>query len=680
MSTSTKMPRRGLRDFIGCPRILRSFVSLFIILFMLISLFPNGLSAGYAYTRLGGETQYDTAARIAASNWTTADTAVIVVGTVGNSYDALAAGPLAAQKVAPLLLTEGDKLTSVTLSSLQSLHVKKVYLIGGTGVIKAAVEQAIQAMGITVTRLAGYDASETSVKIAQEMGVNPTSVVLTGGKGQDALSVAPIAAAQKMPILYTNSKEVLPSSLAAYLNSVKGNIQTSYIVGGTGVISDKQGSSLPGQIKRFFGETAYDTNVAVMDAFVDDLSFDNIYIANGQTMVDALAGVPLAAIEHSALVLTDNREIKAANFINERQGSQTRIVVLGGEAVVSQTLLNQYLNSIEFYPIIPQSFSLVDKKTLKADLSRSVTDPSQIKLEVKRDGVIVNGLQATWNAAKTGFTLSSVSDLDQGEYSIALSGPDISTQFNTASCSVLTDPDAVFKIKDMLPLAGFKEVDPVSTAEYSKLLEFQGTDKSGRVYSIKSDDILSVISSDNKVVKIGKEKDGWYAAGADVSANGNTAVKSAVLTVQIKTLYGVKTIEQTIKVSPEQPKVQQIKIGYDRIKFSKDLGNFTEQTTFVFANVIEAREGIQLGGYGQDQYGIWRDIVPSQNQVVVKNSNDGPSNSFMIYEEKPCSNLTRYLLELGPIPEEQVVRNKDIKVNIYYDNAVKEITVKLLAS
>lgn len=65
-----------------------------------LTLAPAQLWAAPAYDRLGGMTQYDTAAAIAASGGN-ADTAIIAVGTVGNSYDALAAAPLAAKENAP---------------------------------------------------------------------------------------------------------------------------------------------------------------------------------------------------------------------------------------------------------------------------------------------------------------------------------------------------------------------------------------------------------------------------------------------------------------------------------------------------------------------------------------------------------------------------------------------------
>ena len=42
--------------------------------------------------------------------------------------------------------------------------------------------------------------------------------------------------------------------------------------------------------------SAYDTNNQVIQDFASSLEFGNIFIANGLTGIDALAGAPLAAI------------------------------------------------------------------------------------------------------------------------------------------------------------------------------------------------------------------------------------------------------------------------------------------------------------------------------------------------------------------------------------------------
>lgn len=649
---------------------------------LVFTMIPGSVSAQSLSDRLGGTTQYDTAAAIAQAGWTTANTAIIAVGTVGNSYDALAAGPLAAQRNAPILLTEGNRLPDVTKTTLETLEVKNVFIVGGTGVISPAVEQAVRALGISVNRLAGIDAAETSVKIAREMGGAPSAVVLTGGKGQDALSVASIAAARNMPILYTNSKDALPSSIAQYLGAQKSSIGTSYIVGGPAVVSDGEAAGLPGQKTRLSGDTAYDTNVAVIKNFASDLNFDSIYLANGRTMVDALAGVPLAAAQKAPIVLTDNQAVAAADLINGKKTDESKITALGGAAVVSQAMVNALVLppavSAPVYPIYVSSFKATDLRTLKAVFSRSVPDDNSAQWSLQKDGTSVTGLKESWNQERTELTLVSDSDLPQGDYTFQISGAEISTQQNKLNYAVLTDPAVSYSLKSDFPLAGFQDFRASSTEPYAQEVIPLGQDSSGRSYTLDEGDILSVTSSDPNIIKVAKENAGWYMAGGDVTAGGNTADKSAVVTVQLRTLHGTETVEQAITVSPQKPVVQALKIGYDRIKFSKDVSNAPAQTYFEFATVADAQEGKLMGVWGESQYGLWSDVVPSKAQVVVDSTEYAPSNAFMVYEDVPCSNLTRYLLEIN-VDGSQVVKNKDIKVTIYFENASTDITVKILA-
>ena len=361
---------------------------------MVFTMIPMQVFAADAttYARIGGTTQYDTAAAIAKAGWTTADTAVIAVGATGNSYDALAAGPLAAKKNAPILLTEGNQLTAVTKTTLQDLGVKNVIIVGGTGVIKQAVEDSIKALGISTSRLAGFDAAETSVKVAQSIG-SFSALVLAGGRGEDALSVAAIAAAQGYPILYTDKKTNLPDSVANYVAGLSG-VSTSYVIGGVGVIQEDEALQLPGTKVRYGGYDAYDTNLAVIQGFASKLSFGKVYVANGQTKVDALAGAALAAKTGSAIVLTDNSVIPAAGFVSGKLSATSTVTALGGTAAVSDSILKQivYSGVVEADPKITGVTS-PDSKNLVVTFDKSVVtntvQPATVVVKKGADSVDV---------------------------------------------------------------------------------------------------------------------------------------------------------------------------------------------------------------------------------------------------------------------------------------------------
>ncbi|WP_088188320.1 cell wall-binding repeat-containing protein [Desulfosporosinus sp. FKA] len=282
--------------------------------------------------RLAGTDMYGTAAEVA-KEWNTSYFAVIVSGETFS--DALCSAPLAEEHNAPLLLTTKNTLNDQTKAQLTRLKVKSVFIVGGVGVISAAVEQSIKDMGIQVTRIAGNDSYETSVKIAQAMNPTSQAVVASGETFPDALSIAPVAAMKEIPILLT-SKNTLPQSVKTYL---KG-IQSTYVVGGTGVISDNVFNQLPSPT-RLSGQDRYDTNISVIKAFAGQLDFSKCYISTGENYGDALAGSVLASMSKSPVFLVSNPvEQSTLDYMGSISGSIKNEVVFGGTVAVPDSVLS----------------------------------------------------------------------------------------------------------------------------------------------------------------------------------------------------------------------------------------------------------------------------------------------------------------------------------------------------
>lgn len=305
------------------------------LLIMALTLIPfNAFAKGTIPTRLAGITAEQTATAIADQTGYTG-TAILASSTSYGMVDALTAGPLAASLQAPILLTgAGNTLDPVTKTELIKLAVKTIYVTSGTAVINAGVINELKALGIEVIALGGFDRAETSVNIAEKMtGVTKVAVANTI---QDALSIASVAAAANQPILITDRDE-LPPSVGAYLAANTG-ITASEVIGGTGVIRDSVVDALP-NATRHFGLTAYDTNNQVIKDYASALQFDNIYVANGATAIDALAGTPLAAQTKSPIVLTDGLTIPVAAALTYSNSSPATVVTaLGGTAVVPETV------------------------------------------------------------------------------------------------------------------------------------------------------------------------------------------------------------------------------------------------------------------------------------------------------------------------------------------------------
>jgi len=310
---------------------------------MALTMVPfNAFATGTIPTRLAGTTAAQTAVAIAdQTGWT--GTAILASSASYGMCDALTSGPLAKLLNAPILLQEpGAVLNTYTKAELLKLNVTKVYVTSGTAVINQAVIDELTGMGITVESLGGFDRFETSVNIAKKMitlGATVSKVAVAyGWLNQDALSIASIASAQTEPILLTE-KNSIPASAKAFLAANAG-VTSSDVIGGTAVVSDAVKATLP-NATRHYGNTAYDTNDQVIKDFASSLKFDNVFIANAVTGIDAIAGAPLAAVSKSAIVLTDGVNVPAAaTFVNSKLASSSVVTAFGGTAVVPESVLN----------------------------------------------------------------------------------------------------------------------------------------------------------------------------------------------------------------------------------------------------------------------------------------------------------------------------------------------------
>jgi parvulin-like peptidyl-prolyl isomerase/putative cell wall-binding protein len=298
---------------------------------MALTMLPfNAFAESVVPNRLAGTTAEQTAVGIAdQTGWT--GTAILSSSTSYGMVDALTAGPLAFHLKAPILLTGTGVLDTHTKAELTKLAVKTVFVTSGTAVISQGVLDELKGMGITIVPLGGVDKYETSVNIANKM-VGVTKVAVANGL-QDALSIAAIAAAANQPILLTG-KEALPASVAAYL-AANRDITRSDVIGGTGVISEAVETMLP-NATRHAGNDAYDTNNQIIQDFNSSLAYGNVYVANGGTGIDALAGAPLAALTKSAIILTDGTLPEAATFVRGELVSSSVVTSLGGVAVVPE--------------------------------------------------------------------------------------------------------------------------------------------------------------------------------------------------------------------------------------------------------------------------------------------------------------------------------------------------------
>lgn len=203
--------------------------------------------SGERLYRVEGQNRYDTAAKIATmvaqlENKGTLDAVAIATG--GNFPDALSIASIAGILKMPVLLTHSQTLSEATATALEELNPRKIYLIGGEGVIDPAIQEDIASQlkmsPEQFVRLAGDNRYETMAAVMREFSqVSDALCFATGEKFPDALAGAALAARlQATVVLLPNyGLELYPTLQEAILeHSWQGQSQL-ILFGGEGAIS-----------------------------------------------------------------------------------------------------------------------------------------------------------------------------------------------------------------------------------------------------------------------------------------------------------------------------------------------------------------------------------------------------------------------------------------------------------
>ena len=266
----------------------------------------------------------------------------IIVASGADYPDALAGSYLARVKNAPVMLVGKDANTEADVKQYINKNLKKggtVYLLGGTGVVTSRFEKSLG--DLKVERLGGQTRYETNIAILKAAGVDKEDLLVCTGEGfADSLS----ASAVGKPILLVAGSGV-DDTQKKYLGSLK--INDIYLIGGTGVVSDKIGTQLKkydrdDKCERVAGQNRYLTSVAVAKEFFPKGS-DSAVLAYAMNFPDGLAGGPLALSIKAPLVLTDNSGYSEAVAYAKNAGIE-KAAVLGGPTLISDGVVNRIIN------------------------------------------------------------------------------------------------------------------------------------------------------------------------------------------------------------------------------------------------------------------------------------------------------------------------------------------------
>jgi putative cell wall-binding protein len=157
-------------------------------------------------------------------------------------WDALATGSLAYKQQWPVLLTQRDRLPDVTAAALRDLQVQHVIVAGGDAAVAPAVLEAVQALGISVERVAGEDRTATAVALASigaTLEFVPARPVVVGGAAASDAILAGVLAAPYSPVLLCAAPADCGPATLAWLRANAPAIQQVVVVGRPDQVSEQ---------------------------------------------------------------------------------------------------------------------------------------------------------------------------------------------------------------------------------------------------------------------------------------------------------------------------------------------------------------------------------------------------------------------------------------------------------
>lgn len=294
---------------------------------------------GFEQDRLAGANRFETAVAVSEFAFPSGASTVFVANGL-NFPDALAAGPAAGTVDGSLLLTNPTSLPDVVRDEIIRLNPSTIYIIGGTGVVSASVEAALEAIQPNVIRLAGATRYLTGAAIVDEVwgGVTvPEVFIATGRNYPDALSAGAVAAAEGIPVILVDGNlSTVPASTIALITALAPTQIT--IAGGTGVVSAGIMSQLTSQfgaadVRRLAGSNRYETSTAInVDAYPTN---QGVIYATGTGFPDALAGAALAGRASVPLYLVQRTCITDGGYNAVFNRGATNLFLLGGTGSLS---------------------------------------------------------------------------------------------------------------------------------------------------------------------------------------------------------------------------------------------------------------------------------------------------------------------------------------------------------
>ncbi|WP_084361611.1 cell wall-binding repeat-containing protein [Herbiconiux solani] len=288
--------------------------------------------------RIGGADRYAVAASASADTFSSG-VPVAYVASGEKFPDALSGSAAAGARGGPVLLVMNDSVPASTAAELKRLKPRSIVLLGGLASVTAGVEATLRTFSPTVSRIAGVDRYAVSAAVSEAAFSRgaPVAFLASGEVFPDALSASAAAGRAGSPVLLVQ-KDAVPAAILAELRRL-GALKV-VVLGGANTIAESVLTTLRSEFvtERIDGSDRFAVSASVASSTFPHGAY-TVYVASGEVFPDALSGAA-AAVAHSAPVLLVNRDSIPPAVSTALDGLKPyRIVVLGGEATVSDAVL-----------------------------------------------------------------------------------------------------------------------------------------------------------------------------------------------------------------------------------------------------------------------------------------------------------------------------------------------------
>ncbi|MCI6584890.1 MAG: cell wall-binding repeat-containing protein [Mobiluncus sp.] len=228
------------------------------------------------------------------------------------------------------------------------MNLKKKFVVGAASLALIASMGVAPAMAapadISANRWAGPNRYDTAIQVALKgwadaNGENPSAATVYVSNGASLVDAIAGGVLKNGPMLLVNGDKAVQSKVADTIKKL--NAGKVIALGGTGAVSDEALKAVAGTAatERIAGADRFETAAKIAEATKKQgVSVNRVYLANGQTLVDALVG---GQLQDGVILLTDGADklpaatAKALNKI----GGRASLYALGGTGAVSDAVL-----------------------------------------------------------------------------------------------------------------------------------------------------------------------------------------------------------------------------------------------------------------------------------------------------------------------------------------------------